>query len=469
MSSEKYQSIKDHRKIFGHPAGLYVLFFTEMWERFSYYGMRVLLTLYMTKYLFDAAEKGQEIYGYAMIKLLVSKIVSAGGISEQVTAQIFASQVYGLYTGLVYLTPLIGGIIADRYWGQRRSVYVGGILMAIGHFLMAFESSFFLALFFLILGNGAFKPNISTQVGGLYEEGEDKRDSAFTIFYMGVNLGAFLSPLICGTLGQKYGWHYGFSAAGFGMMLGLFVYHWGRKFLPDDYTANSNQDSSKLQPEAADQWKRILALIFLCAINIIFWAVYEQQGNTMQLWADERTSWLFLGWEMPSTWFQSFNPFFIFIFAPVLAWYWKWQSSRNIEPTSVTKMGIGCFQMGISFVVMIVATKILGPTEKGSVHWLIWSTLILTIGELYLSPIGLSLVAKVAPARMISMMMGVWYLSSFLGNYLSGYIGSYYEIIPKDLFFSILVGMGLVAGLVFVLANRPLNRVLGVNETSAKG
>lgn len=457
----QYVAPKNQRKILGHPAGLFVLFFTEMWERFSYYGMRALLVLYMTQYLFIEAEKGKEIFGYGAIKAFVGWFVSATGISDELTAQIFSSQIYGFYTAFVYLTPFFGGMLADRVWGQRKTVYVGGVLMAIGHFLMAIESQFFFALMFLILGNGCFKPNISTQVGSLYEQGDSRRDRAFTIFYMGVNLGAFLSPYICGTLGQKVGWHYGFGAAGVGMIVGLIIYHWGRRYLPPDYR-QLNGPSSEVtnEPLTAQEWKKVLALVFLCAINVVFWAVYEQQGNTLQLWADQKADWNFFGWELPSTWYQSFNPAMIFIFAPFLDKFWGWQARRGTEPHSVVKMGIGCVLLGVAFIVMIVADWTIPVDGKGSLLWLVACTWIFTMGELYLSPIGLSLVTKMSPARIVSMMMGVWFLSSFLGNYLSGYIGSYYNIMAKDSFFTLLMGLGIGAGIVFFLVNRSLARIL---------
>src|SRR4051812_15005416 len=223
----------------GHPIGLFVLFFTEMWERFSYYGMRALLVLYMTSYLIKHVDGGGYVFGFGALKHILEAAFGPLGV------QPLASQIYGLYTGFVYFTPFFGGILADRVFGQRKTVVVGGILMAIGHFLMAFEQFFLLALLFLILGNGCFKPNISTQVGNLYAEGDPRRDGAFTIFYMGINLGAFFSPLVCGTLGQVYGWHYGFTAAGVGMVIGLLVYLWGQKYLAEDnLTKTQNADQT---------------------------------------------------------------------------------------------------------------------------------------------------------------------------------------------------------------------------------
>lgn len=444
--------------IFGHPKGLYVLFLTEMWERMSYYGMRALLMLYMVDYLLIKPNAEKDIVLFSVIKLSLENIFGP------MSVQAFSSQIYGLYTGLVYLTPLFGGLLADKLLGERRSVIMGAVLMSIGHFLMASESFFFIALFFLILGNGAFKPNISTQVGGLYAEGDPRRDRAFTIFYMGINLGAFLSPLICGTLGQIYGWHYGFGAAGVGMIIGLIVYIMGQKYLSGVAVLNKEHlENSAQRPLNSDEWKKVWALVGLCALNIVFWGVYEQQGNTMQLWADRNTDWHLIpgaSIEIPSTWFQSFNPFFIFLLAPLLDIFWNWQNRRRKEPSSVTKMAIGCFLLGTAFIVMIFGAQTIGD-GKGSVWWLVGCTFVLTLGELYLSPIGLSLVSKTAPKRIVSMMMGMWFLSSFFGNYLSGYIGTYYDKMAKENFFILLAVLGFVAGFSIWSFNRPLKRALG--------
>ncbi len=504
--------VKDEPQFLGHPPGLYVLFFTEMWERFSYYGMRALLMLYMTQYLLFEPEKAASVLGYDSIRWLLESSFGPLGV------QPMASQIYGLYTGFVYLTPLFGGIIADKVWGQRKTVYVGGILMAIGHFLMAFDHLFLFALFFLIIGNGAFKPNISTQVGNLYPDGDPRKDGAFTIFYMGINLGAFLSPLVCGTLGQVYGWHYGFNAAGIGMVLGLAFYHFGRHYLPtDSFSQKMNNPDDPLAitdrsrkivlmkilggftlftlgflslfiiphwlkvifilavialvvhyirslPE--DERYRVGALILLCLGTITFWAAFEQQGNTLQLWADSKTRWEFLGWTVPSTWYQSFNPAFIFLFAPLLNMYWERQIKKGLTPsTSVRKMGIGSLLCGAAFLFMILAAKVVPADERGSLMWLVMTTWLFTMGELYLSPIGLSLVTKVSPPRMVSMMMGMWFLSSFFGNYASGFLGSFYAPMKEagqlDLFFASVAMLGIATGVFFFLAEKRMVKIIG--------
>lgn len=449
------------KTLFGHPIGLSILFLTEMWERFSYYGMRGLLVLYMTDYLFIQG-RAEEVLGFAAIQAGLQGVF--GGLNTQQ----LASQVYGLYTGLVYLTPFFGGLLADKILGQRKSVVLGGLLMAVGHFLMAAESLFFPALFFLILGNGAFKPNISTQVGNLYEPGDPRRDRAFSIFYVGINVGAFFSNLVCGTLAFTLGWHWGFGAAGVGMLLGLVIYLAGQRFLAPDTVMKREQGVKKeKQPLTVNEKKRVMALVILCLLNVVFWAVYEQQGNTMQIWADKQTEWpTILGFQIPSPWFQSFNPAMIFTLTPLIVAFWAWQARRGKEPSSVIKMAIGCFILGISFIVMVVAAQAVGE-GKGHIAWLFFTTMLLTIGELYLSPVGLSLVTKVAPPRIVSMMMGVWFLSSFLGNYLSGFIGTFYSVVSKESFFLFLTVLGVGAGAAIWAFNRPLRRAMASEEPRA--
>jgi POT family proton-dependent oligopeptide transporter len=447
-------------RFMGHPVGLFVLFATEMWERFSYYGMRALLVLYMTQALLVDPELADRVFGLAALR------AGLEGAFGPLETQPLASQIYGLYTGFVYLTPLFGGILADRVLGQRKSVVVGAVLMAVGHFLMAFETLFLVALAFLILGNGAFKPNISTQVGGLYRQGDPRRDGAYTIFYMGINLGAMMSPLVCGTLGQVYGWHYGFGAAGVGMVIGLLIYVLlGPRYLPPDVVKHDHGQVTEKKSLTVEDWKVIAALMVLCALNVVFWGVYEQQGNTMQLWADERTEWGII----PSTWFQSMNPAMIVALAPLLDMVWRMQAKMGFDQSSVTKMGMGCFMLGASFLVMVMAARVVPEDQRGSVLWLMGCVFILTVGELYLSPIGLSLVTKVSPPHIVSMMMGMWFLSSFFGNYMSGFLGQYYSIMDKELFFTMLAGLGMGTGAIMLLLSVPLKRVIDrrVRESQA--
>ncbi|MBM4178097.1 MAG: peptide MFS transporter [Ignavibacteria bacterium] len=437
------------REFLGHPIGLSYLFFTEMWERFSYYGMRALLVLYMTQYLLIDPSLSDSVIGYTAIADMLRYLfgdLSVIGVS---------SQIYGLYTGFVYFTPFIGGLLADKYLGKTNAVYAGAILMAIGHFLMAFEPFFLFALVFLILGNGLFKPNLTAQVGSLYQPGDSRVDSAYTIYYMGVNLGAFFSPIVCGTLGQKVGWHYGFAAAGIGMLVGTFVYWRGTKHLPKE---NQNVIKANASEEAANEnWVRPLLVIgYLCFVNILFWGVFEQQGNALQVWADEKTNWNVLGFDIPSSWFQTLNPFFIVLLAPLLNKVWAWQRSRTSEPSSIVKMAIGCGWMAVAFLLMMFVAGLAEGQEKLNVLWVAGVVLLFTIGELYLSPIGQAMVSRVAPARMVSMFMGVWFLSSFFGNYLAGYIGSFYDNMSNQNYFLIMVAMSLLAVVMFLAPYKKL-------------
>ena len=485
----------------GHPKGLAVLFLTEMWERVSYYGMRSLLVLYMVNHLFVQPDAGADVLGFDALKRTLE---SAFGV---MTPQALSSQIYGLYTGFVYLTPFFGGLLADRLLGRRKAVVVGGVLMAIGHFLMASEHLFLVALMVLIAGNGCFKPNISTQVGGLYAAGDPRRDRAYSIFYVGVNLGAFLAPLVCGTLGQVVGWHYGFAAAGVGMVIGLVLYLTNQDKLPVEPAPTTSTTTPllgvagfvvavpiaivsllwlltlpPLVPLALavlvvasclawmirlprDERPRVMAISAACLVTAAFWAVYEQQGNTLQLWADQSTRWpRVFGFTIPSTWYQSFNPFMIWLIVPLLNLVWAAQARRGREPTSLAKMAIGCVVLGAGFLVMIAASSGMPPGAQSNVMWLVVSSAIFTVGEIYLSPVGLSFVSKVAPARMVSMMMGVWYLSSFVGNYISGYLGTYYEKMPHAEYFLMLAGIGVLAGLVLFVMNRPLDRIVGGHD-----
>jgi POT family proton-dependent oligopeptide transporter len=434
-------------ELLGHPRALAYLFATEMWERFSYYGMRALLVLYMLKYLF-VPQRANEVLGLSPFQHALEFVFGP------LAPQPLASQIYGFYTGLVYLTPILGGLLADRVLGQRRTVIVGATLMAIGHFMMAFEQLFLLALGFLILGNGAFKPNISTQVGALYAPGDRRRDRAFSIFYVGINLGAFLAPLICGTLGEELGWHYGFAAAGVGMTIGLVTYLAATPTLPKDAFERRATLAAPLDRTA---WRSIAALLLLFAPVSLFWATYEQQGNTITLWADQFTDRHFLGGEIPVTWFQAFNPFMIFAFTPFIVALWRRQKKK--EPSTITKLAIGCLLNGLAYLVMMTAAWT-ADGGKASWLWLLAFFVVITIGELYLSPTSLSLVTKIAPSSLLSMMMGVWLSTSFVGGFLAGYLGTFWSSMEKGNFFLMLALISAAAGIAIALLRRPLNSVL---------
>lgn len=529
------------------PTGLYALFFAEAWERFSYYGMRALLVLYMTKHLrFDKPD---------------------------------ALSVYGTYTGLVYLTPFLGGILADKFLGRRKAVIIGGVIMALGHLAMAFEPLLYQALGLLIIGNGFFKPNISTIVGGLYEEGDNRRDAGFTIFYMGINLGAFFSPIVCGTLGEQVGWHYGFSAAGVGMVVGLLVFLWGQRYygdvgLPPGRASSDPGGARSATLDARDwidiavyvaacvgivvgvliawphvgpsfwgafdaiplpaklavgaavlvgpllgakldktEWARVAVIYILCFFNIFFWMGFEQAGGTMTLFADEQTDrsagglthvaialfvwfcafaihqstkreasgqWLWKGLtamfgvggayylyraaraftgapaeEIPASLFQAINPLLIVAFAPFIGSVWtKLDAGARTRTSSAVKMAIGMIILGLGFVVMYLGQSQAAGGVKIGAQWLFFVYALHTLGELCLSPIGLSMVTKLSAPRIVSLMMGVWFLSSAAANKLAGSL----EHIVADYklpIYGVLVGTSIGAAVV-LLALSPL-------------
>jgi POT family proton-dependent oligopeptide transporter len=443
--------------LFGHPRGLTFLFTTEMWERFSYYGMRSLLVLYMTKYLLWPDHAGN-VVGLLGIKQALETVFGPLDI------QPLSSQIWGLYTGLVYFTPIFGGLLADRVLGQRRTVIIGAVLMAIGHFMMAVEQLFVFALLALILGNGCFKPNISTQVGGLYAPGDDRRDRAYSIFYVGINVGAFLAPLVCGTLGEKAGWHYGFAAAGVGMCIGLCIYLYALPLLPPDELHKAKAAHIERKPLDRDEWRAIIALLILFVPNTLFWATYEQIGNTTVLWADANTDrgiGLFgLAAQIPTTWFLAFNPFMIFAFTPFVVALWTRQAARGTEPATITKMALGCFGVTAANLIMFAAA-LHADGGKAIWLWLLGYFTVITIGELYLSPVGLSFVTKVAPARVLSMMMGVWLATSFTGGFLAGYIGSFWSRMEKPEFFLLVAGIAALAGAIIFACRRLVHGMLG--------
>ena len=445
------------RDLFGHPRALTFLFATEMWERFSYYGMKALLVLYMVKYLLLPG-RADNVIGLATFRSALEWMFGPLGV------QPFASHIYGFYTGLVYLTPLFGGIIADRLLGQHRTIVLGAALMAIGHFMMAFEPLFLFALTMLILGNGAFKPNMSAQVGGLYAPGDRRRDRAYSIFYVGINLGAFLAPLVCGTLGEELGWHYGFTAAGVGMTIALAVYLCAMPSLPPDELHKAKAAGIERRPLDRDEWRSVLALLVLFVPTTFFWATYEQQGNTIALWADDYTdrSIDLIVWrgEIPTTWFQAFNPFMIFAFTPFIVALWAWQARRGSEPSTVVKMSLGCFGVAIANLIMVGAAWQSAGAPDASWLWLLGYFVVITIGELYLSPIGLSLVSKVSPTRIVSMMMGVWLATSFTGNFIAGWLGSFWSSMDKMMFFLMIAGIATLAGAAILAFDRPLRPVL---------
>ena len=390
----------------GHPKGLYLLFFVEMWERFSFYGMRALIVLYMVQSLLYSTQQ--------------------------------AGNIYGLYTGLVYLTPLIGGYLADRYLGQRKCIATGAFLMICGLFLLAFGSKtlFLPSLFLMIIANGFFKSNISSVLGLLYGDDNERKDSAFTIFYMGINLGAFFSPLVCGTLAVKFGFEYGFAAAGVGMLIGLTLYKiFEHKLLGENglYPVTKSNNFDVVEPEKENK-SQFVSLIALMLFTIPFWICFEQAGSSLTLFAEYSTNRMFLGYEIPTEYFQSLNPLFIITLAPIISVLWGALRTKSKEPTSVEKFAIALFLISIAYVILAYAGH-LSLTTLVSPLWLVVGYFIMTVAELCLSPIGLSLVSKLAPRKFLSLTMGCWFLTSFLGNLIAGiWSGNYESMAPAQLF-----------------------------------
>jgi POT family proton-dependent oligopeptide transporter len=451
MSRAELVASSSHGELFGHPRGLAFLFATEMWERFSYYGMRSLLVLYMVKYLLVPGAD-QYPLGFSELKSVLESVFGP------LDVQPLASHIYGLYGGLVYATPLLGGLLADRVLGQHRTVVLGACLMALGHFMMAFAPFFLLALLLLILGNGAFKPNISAQVGGLYGAGDQRRDRGYSIFYVGINLGAFIAPLVCGTLGETAGWHYGFAAAGIGMLIGLAIYLCGVPALPPERRRAGPQDRALGRTDR----RAVVALLIVFAPVMLFSATYEQQGNTIALWADhaDRTVDL-LVWrgEIPTPLFQSFNPLLIFLLTPLVVSLWTWQAARNREPAATTKMALGCLAVALSNLLMAAAAWRTGD-DRASWVWLLGYFVLITLGELYVVPMGLALVARVAPRQAMSVMMGAWLGAGFVGNLLGGWIGSFWTRMEKPAFFLLLAVVACAASIALWLVGSVLGAVL---------
>lgn len=444
--------ITAEKTFLGHPRGLYMLFFAEMWERFSYYGMRALLVLYLTKHwLFSDGE---------------------------------ASMVYGAYTALVYITPVIGGYMADKYLGQRKAVLYGAILLCIGHFLMGFEGeggqggpamdAFWLALAFIIVGSGFLKANISVMVGQLYPLTDVRRDGAYTIFYMGINLGAFLGSLLCGYLGETYGWKYGFGAAGFGMLLGLIVFVIGKPLLRGNGESPAPEKLRQrvagiismewflyligiimvvacwwmVQNQSVVGWalgvagiillvyviftavvkldrearNRIFAAMILIMGSVLFWALFEQAGSSLNLYTDRYVDRTIGSWEIPASMFQSINAFYIILLAPVFAGLWTWLGRRGMEPSAPAKFGLGMVQLGAGFLVLVAGASAVAAGEPTPVLFIMLIYLLHTMGELCLSPVGLSAMNRLAPAHMASVIMGCWFFASAAGNFVAGLI-----------------------------------------------
>jgi POT family proton-dependent oligopeptide transporter len=554
----------EDRSFFGHPRGLMVLFFTEMWERFSYYGMRALLILFMTAAILEANPG----LGFGIGK---------------------AAALYGLYTSMVYLLALPGGWVADNLWGQKKAVFVGGVIIALGHFTMAAPliglpdvPSFFAGLLFIVIGTGLLKPNVSTMVGDLYANPQDarseherdewgaRRDAAFSLFYMGINIGAVLGPFICGTLGEKVNWHWGFSAAGFGMVLGLIQYRLGDRHLGTAGALRTEAGSEEVRRNAqrfylvaggiaaasalfvwlsttgvlpvslagfatwlgygillltitffawlifglglaagllllwailipvlggagdatmAAQWatvatlavfilvmlgtviakgaevsverKRLMVIFWLFLLAAIFWSGFEQAGSSMNLFAESLTDRVFFGWEMPTTWLQNVNPFFIIVLAPVFGALWQWLARRDRNPSIPVKFGLGLLGLAAGFFVLSWGSAYATDVTRVSVVWLVVTYFLHTCGELALSPVGLSSMTKLAPAARVGQMMGVWFIATALGNLFAGLVAGSLEVLPPSALFRSVAMFAGAAGIVALVVSPWVRRLTG--------
>jgi len=409
---------------FGHPRGLVVLFLTEMWEKFSFYGMKALLIYYMIRHLqFSQAD---------------------------------ASLVYGAYTGGVYLTPIFGGVLADRWLGRRRAIQIGGSLMALGHFVLASEALFFPALLLIALGNGLFLPNLPSQVGDLYDAQDPRRGGSYNIYYVGVNLGALLAPLVCGTLGELYGWHVGFGAAGLGMCLGLAIYQLGARHLPPDRPRARADATDSAAGRAPVSLRLVLPLLLVGLAVVVFRSGYEHSGNTLAVWAEAHVDRGLGGFNVPVTWMQSLNPLFVFLFTPFVVAGWRRAAARGREPSPLAKMSMGAAGVALSYL-MLAALAFTQGDGRVSMGWVLAFFVVYTLAELYILPVGLGLFARVAPPGLGATVIAAWFLASFGGNLLSGVVGRQLSVLGPAGFF-VLLGALTGAASLALLSLRPLLR-----------
>jgi POT family proton-dependent oligopeptide transporter len=409
---------------FGQPRGLTILFLTEMWEIFSYYGMRALLVYYMTKQLLIGQEK--------------------------------ASFIYGTYTATAYFTPIIGGMIADRWLGKRRAVIIGGSIMAAGHFMMTFEPLFYFALATIALGNGLFLPSLPSQIDGLYRPDDPRRGWAYNVYYVGINIGGFLAPLICGTLGEFYGWHWGFGAAGVGMLAGLVVYIRGGKYLPGDIPT----PRKIAEPEANIQkYRSAFFLLFAVGVCVtVFRGAYEQVGNTVALWADvgiNRTTPLMT---IPMTWFQALNPLLVIILTPVLLARWRRHAKVGRTGSSIKKMALGALLVAAAYLLLAIVASSAG-TDRANWLWLVLFFVVFTVGELYILPTGLGLFARLAPIGLGATTIAVWFLATFSGSLAAGIVGTLWAGTSHARFFAILTVIAATAAAMLYSLDRATQRI----------
>lgn len=428
------------KEIWGHPAGLYVLFFVELWERFSYYGMRAILTLFLAA----AAVGANPGMGWSNAETLAF---------------------YGTYTMLVYVASIPGGLLADRFIGQKKAVMVGGLLLCFGHLALAFPgmSAFYAGLGLIIAGVGCLKPNISTMVGGLYPKGDERRDKGFYIFYIGINLGAFFGALAVGAVAAYWGWHWGFGLAGIGMLFGQAVYMWGLKFLEGvgEFTGNDNSpDKAAMnRPLTKIEKDRMIVLFLSFILIIVFWGAFEQAGGLMNLYAEQKTNRMLLGFEVPSAWFQSVNAFFIITLGTAVGGFWYRWKMKGRESSSLFKMAVGVIIMGLGFLFMTFASMQYASVGESAMIWLVLAYLLHTIGELCASPVALSFITKLAPVKYASFMMGAYFAATGFGNKLAGSLGEWSQSAGELEIFTGIAVFCTIFGLIVIAMLKPLKRL----------
>jgi POT family proton-dependent oligopeptide transporter len=441
------------RTFFGEPPAIAYLAFTEAWERFSYYGMTSILVLYMSQALFMPGHIDQ-IVGFKGFRAGLTALFGP------MSALALASQVYGLYTGFIYFTPVLGGLIADRWIGRRSAVMLGAILMSAGHLAMAFDASFLLAMALLIVGCGFLKGNISAQVGALYgDDDAEGRTRGFAVFSIGINVGAVAGPLACGLLAQLYGWHIGFGLAGVLMLIGLVTYVVGYKHLPEG--AKRATSKADLPPLDARQWRIVLALVGVMALTVFQSVIYYQNSNIALIWIDRAVDLNLLGFRVPTAWFNSIDPLISIVSVPALFALWRWQAKRGAEPADIGKIAVGAAIAAAANGLLVIACSM---GQHTSVLFPIAYDVLLGVGFLYYWPPLLALVSQTAPARVNSTLMGMVFLSLFVADFLIGWLGGFYERLGPAGFWTLNVAIGVVgAGLAWAL-QRPLERVLGLQD-----
>ncbi|MBN7796866.1 peptide MFS transporter [Parahaliea mediterranea] len=442
---------------FGHPRGVGYIVFTEAWERFSFYGMQGLLVLYMAGYLFQA-EAAQNVVGFETMRATIEAVT--GPLSPQA----LATQVFGIYIGLVYFVPVFGGLLGDRVLGRTRAVLLGAAAMALGHFLLAFEASFVFALLAIITGSGLLKGNLAAQVGALYERDDPRRDAGYSLYVVSINVGATIAPLVCGTLGEIYGWHYGFGAAGVGMLVGIVVYLKGRAHLPADELAKDRGQDRHLR---AGEGRIVWTIVVVLAITALFWTAQTQVWNTYPLWVRDRVDRAVLDATVPVTWFQSLDTLAVLLFAPVVLWLWRRQRAAGSEPGDLGKLAIGCLIFACACAWLSGAEWASGG-EAVAIGWPLLFHGICAWGYLYVGPVALALVSRAAPLSVNAMMVGAYYVAIFVGSIASGWLGRFYETLSPAMFWAAHAAIVSTGALLLLLGRGRLARGMALDAEAGE-